>query len=684
MSTPVQLVTGLGGAIGCDFRRTQNQLVFVEYSGKLSRLNLYRTGTVVSSGSTVLKGTFTFDLDTGVQGGSGPTVDIWWEQETSVIRTMTPQNTARIVNLGTVDFASITPDTLSSLTYSTTPIDGNNDASNKLVTGDVFAVLTTSGNYAKVKVVAYGYDMSIQWTTYKLDPLYAVLGTGYTNPEDVKASADGAHVYVTERSGDLVKVALATPNRGSATVVCSGMNAPQQLYLDEAGGYAYVVEYVTTGGNLWKIKLSTGAKTSLLNSLQYAVGVVITADGQYAYISEQTTGPDKGRVSRFQLSTGTRVPIATGLTAPFFLTWLDATQTSLLVPQRDPANSIVLISLTAGTAQVIASGVATRPSSVAVVSPAQLLICTDQTVEEFDFSLASSGPLLMGIGFIPFDKVVTVVGPNQGLADTTVDPTYFYQVKDTPFGGTLPLMINHQRAASDGDVHYRVKVDGVVHTDAWTDEFWNGAEYVAVTTTPVTIGGNPGYYPVRPISQLFLWMNPSLGDLLDTTGLSNALHTISVEFSNAGGTVLETSTPLTISVDNNSCGATIATPVLETAPPTTADPTCGLLHYVTKGPTLVAMGFTATHPNGYATFAWELIKGVNPVALPPGPPPPPPTSGPVSAVVSPITDSVANLLGTCNIAAYAEYVYVYAMANNGWSRQSQYDASAAIAFVLAP
>ena len=684
MPTPVQLVTGLGGAIGCDFRRAQNQLIFVEYAGKLSRLNLYRTGTVVSSGTTVLKGTFTFDLDSGIEGGTGPTFDIWWEQKTAVIRSMTPLNTAQIVNLGAVDFASLTPDTLSSLTYSTSPIDGNNDASNKLVTGDVFAVRTTSGDYAKVKVVAYGYDMTIQWTTYRLDPLYAVLGTGYNNPEDVKASGDGAHVYVTERSGDLLKVALASANRASATVVCSGMTAPQQLYLDEVAGYGYVVEYVASGGRLWQINLGTGAKTALLSNLQNAVGVVITADRQYAYISEQTTGPDKGRVSRFQLSSGTRLPLATGLTAPFFLTWLDSSQTSLLVPQRDPANSILLISLTAGTSQVIATGVATRPSSVGVVSTTELLICTDQTVEEYDFTLATSGPLLMGIGFIPFDKVVTTPGPNLGLADTTVDPTYFYQVKDTPFGGTLPLMINHQRADNDGDVYYRVKVDGVVHTDAWTDEFWNGVEYVAVTTTPITISGNPGYYPVRPISQLFLWMNPSLGDLLDSTGLTNGLHTVTVEFSNAGGTVLETSTPLTIRVDNNHCGATVATPVLETVPPATADPTCGLLHYGTKSSTPVSMAFTATHPNGFATFAWELIKGVNLVTLPPGPPPPPPTSGPVSAVVSPITDSVTNLLGTCTIAAFAEYVYVYATANNGWGRQSQYDASAAIAFVLAP
>jgi hypothetical protein len=37
-----------------------------------------------------------------------------------------------------------------------------------------------------------------------------------------------------------------------------------------------------------------------------------------------------------------------------------------------------------------------------------------------------------------------------------------------------------------------------------------------------------------------------------------------------------------------------------------------------------------------------------------------------------------------NIAAFAADVYVAASANNGWGRQSQYDAQALIAFVLAP
>lgn len=111
-----------------------------------------------------------------------------------------------------------------------------------------------------------------------------------------------------------------------------------------------------------------------------------------------------------------------------------------------------------------------------------------------------------------------------------------------------------------------------------------------------------------------------------------------------------------------------------------ADSTCGLLHYGTKNADLVTMPFTVNHPNGFATFSFELIKGVNPVALPAVPP----TSGPVATAVSPITASVTALMGSCDIAGFAELVYVAATANNGWGRQSQYDASAAIAFVLAP
>jgi hypothetical protein len=134
MTTSTQLATGLGGAIGCDFRTAQNQLIFVEYAGgKLSSLNLFPVATIVAqSPSTVLKGTFLFDFDTGVEGGLSPNADVFWEQMTAVLRQMAPQNTAKIVNLGAVDFNSLTAVTLQSLTYATTPINGNNDPTNKL------------------------------------------------------------------------------------------------------------------------------------------------------------------------------------------------------------------------------------------------------------------------------------------------------------------------------------------------------------------------------------------------------------------------------------------------------------------------------------------------------------------------------------------------------------------------
>ncbi len=664
--TPVQILSGIGGAIGSDYRVAQNQLVFVEYGkGELSALNLFSPSTVVSSGTTTLKGTFVFDLDTGIQGGPQTNADIWWDQETAVLRRMVPQNNATLLNLGVANFLSVTANSLEVLSYSKTAIEGNNDPANKLVAGDIFAVRTTQGNFAKVQILTYGYDLKIQWVTYKLSSGYVVLGTGYSNPEDVKVSTDGVHAYVTERSGDLVKVPLSAANRNTAMLIGSGMTAPQQLALDEAHNSAYVVEYAATG-RLWQISLVSGEKTALLSNLDFAVGVVLTSDLQFAYISEQTTGADGGRVSRFRLSDGSRQSVVTGLTAPFDLTWADTAETSLFVTERDPANRVTRVDISTGTSNVV-SGAGFRPSSVSCIGASRILVCCDQIIQSIDLlAYQPSGPLLMEIGFIPFTDILA-----NGLADTSSDPGAHYPVKNVPFGGTLPLMVNHERAANDGARYYRLKINGVIRMDTWTDDKWNGTTFVTETMTPLVVNGQPGYYPVRPVADLLLWLHPALGTLTDSTNLPNGLHTIEAEFINSTGAVIEISNALTIHVDNSQCSASLATPTLNGQ---SADPVCGLLRYTGANALPVNMPLVGTHPNGFATYSFQVVKGVNQVIG---------VGGPVPAL-SPIATPASTLLGSCTIAGFGEYLYVAASANNGWSRQSQYDASSALAFVLAP
>jgi hypothetical protein len=466
-------VTGLGGAIGCDFISAAQRLVFVEYSGNLSRFDLFPSATVVSSGTTVLHGTYTFDLDTGTEGGIGGAEDIWWEQQTNVARQMVPQNGASIINLGIVDFYAVSLTALQSLAYGSAPIPGNDDQTNQLVDGDVFAVRTTSGNYAKVLVQSYGYDLTIQWVTYQPGSAYAVLGTGYGQPEDVRVSSDGSFAYVTERAGNLLLVDLSNADRVNATVIASGMNAPQQLFVDQDAGLAYTVEYAASG-TLWRIDLNTFAMTAVLTGLDHAVGLVLSADGGYAYISEQSTGPDGGRVSRFRLSDGTRTSLATGLTAPFFLTWATAGQTSLYCLQRDPANSLVTVDPAGAGATVLGVPLAFRPSCSAIVHPSLLLVTCDQELDLVTLSAPSEadGPVLEGIGFVPFDWITPA-----GLADTTdQDPSYFYQVQNAPFGGFLPVMVNFVRANAEGAAGYQVYVDGAVRTDQFNTVKWDGTQ----------------------------------------------------------------------------------------------------------------------------------------------------------------------------------------------------------------
>jgi len=666
---PTTLATGLHGAIGCDFIPTTNQLAFVEYgAGNVSLLNLIRPQqAIVSQGTTLLKGTFILDLETGNQSGSTAPGDIWWEQQTAVQRQMAPVGGAKIVNLGAINFATLNSAGLQNLTYTTTGIPGNNDSTNQLTNGDVFAVLTNAGNYAKVQVLTYGYDIQIQWVTYQLGQAYHVIGTGYTNPESIVVANDAVHAYVSERSGDIVRISLQSAARSAATVIASGLNTPQQLALNAAENVLYTVEYATNG-RLLAIDVTSNTVTTVTSALENAVGIALAADGSSAYVSEQaSTG---GRIRKVNLSTGTITDVATGFTAPFMLAFLDPSKERLAVVERDPANRLAIIDFSNGNTVTRPSlSLGFRPSALAPLPGGEALVTCDTEIDEVALGITPiTGPLLKGIGFVPFDRVTSA-----GLADTSVDPTYFFQVKNAPFGGTLPIMLNHLGAWTDGARYYSVLVDGVARNDSWSDYEWDTTSnaYVLRTISPTTVAGQT-VYPVRNPAEFELWYNADLGSLVPTTSYADGTHTIQVVFYNAVGGTIVSSPVLSLHFENSPCSASLTLPHING---TVASPGCGVLNY-TATSNVVTLAFTASQPHNFADYSLTVERGVNPLT-------PPSQSGQVTGSSITVSPTVAQLLGSCTLAGFAEYLYVATRTINGEGRQSQYDASASLAFVLA-
>ncbi|HTA44848.1 MAG TPA: hypothetical protein VK789_20510 [Bryobacteraceae bacterium] len=353
-----------------------------------------------------------------------------------------------------------------------------------------------------------------------------ILGTGYNFPHDIELSRDGLHAYITENPGTLLRVSLSSMNRAAATVVASGFNGIDQVALDEAHGFAYVAEF--TGGGIWRVTLGTGVKTLVLN-VGTPRGVLATGDGKFLYVSS-----DAGTINRIDLSTNTQKTIASGLNGPRHLTFADAGESVILFPQPNPSGTVLKADLTTTPAKVtpLAGPTSPAPYSVAVLSSNQLLIACATAVAEVDLTssvFTAAGPILLGIGFVPADAAHL---PN-GYADTTADPTYFFQVKDSPFGGTLPLMINWEHARSMGANFYQVFITAggppVQVTTPFSDYLWSVPlnEFELVATAPAA----GGYYALRSAGQI--WLNFWLGMLLNTYSQPNAVNTISIKLFSA-------------------------------------------------------------------------------------------------------------------------------------------------------
>lgn len=234
--------------------------------------------------------------------------------------------------------------------------------------------------------VEYNGNFSVLRNASRSHPSYSVLGTGYITPEEVYITADEGTAYITERSGDLVKVNLSGDmNRSSAIPVASGLTEPHQFAVDETRQIAYVIEYGSPG-SLVSVNLQNGTVTPVLTTLQNPIGALLSPDGASIYISEQWGGGG-GQISRYSLtSPGSGVPLATASTSTFFfLQWADMNHSALLTTERRPSNKVWYLSLLPGSTLQHVADVSDNPSSVAVISASStlpILVCSDSEIDK--------------------------------------------------------------------------------------------------------------------------------------------------------------------------------------------------------------------------------------------------------------------------------------------------------------
>ena len=173
-STRVQIIValiGLAGVVAAAlisnwnniFPRKASETVKSASSGPvLERKTSERP--VHSSGRLTIRGTYMCDLDTGTETRSG--ADFWWEQQTSTIRFLTPENGAEFYVIGATNFDSVRWSDMQRFAYSGAKIQAAASRNNRIPAGTVVAFRTNEGRLGKLIVDEYGQDLTIRWRTY--------------------------------------------------------------------------------------------------------------------------------------------------------------------------------------------------------------------------------------------------------------------------------------------------------------------------------------------------------------------------------------------------------------------------------------------------------------------------------------------------------------------------------------
>lgn len=362
-------------------------------------------------------------------------------------------------------------------------------------------------------------------------------GTGYKKLQDIRISRDGRHAYVTEDEGNLLRVDLLKPNRANALLISSGMKNPRQIFLDEHRSLAYVIESGRQG-RLLRIHLPPAhmpihpIPNPATNHFPVAtgffggMGLLLSADRQFAYVSQEMPVPMRGggQVLRVHLNSGNKVVLVQGLNHPGFLAWLGSGEHTILVTEHG-ANDVVLLDLTkAPVTHTVLGDVAVGPTGLCLVGT-DLYVATSNEIDKLTLvPYKATGPILLGIGHVPKDNIV------DGFA--TTDANYFFHVVDAPFGGSLPLMFNHDFARDTVHAgYYKVFTRDLSDPTAGlkevpTVQYWDYCLDPATLTFKLTANpSTPGdYYEVHKAGEL--WMNQWLGAFLNSNMLANGKYRI--------------------------------------------------------------------------------------------------------------------------------------------------------------
>lgn len=612
MTTRKQLVTGLSGTRGSDFDPAGNLLYFVEVNtGNISVLDMIcRLEAALPLRTVTMALNTSLDLVSGVVSTGG---DIRWDNAMAGQLMLRPQGPATFFYAGIADFDHLTHAELQNVDY--VPNPGGEIPNSQLAAGSVVCVLNTNRvptnnwDYAKIRVdVNTGTSLKITWVTYRILPRRRIIGTGYTNPMDIKLTADGRYAYVTDIPGNFLRVDVSNANRANARLIATGLDKPHQIFLDEAHGQAYLSACTPSQINqtLFRIDLSSGTVTPVFSGLPPHWGLLLTKDLHYAYVFEEIAG--NHRLLRLNLADGRTEVLLGGLIESHYMEWADSSESRIMLVEGNPANRVTYIDLTANpvVSTALISSVPLWPFSLVKTRPDVIIVCSESEINQYTLTGYSvSDPLFLGIGLVPVTNIINSTPANNATDGyATTDPGYMLQVKDAPFGGSLAIMINHGAARQAGAKYYKLFVNQItpmatVPTEprqSFSDYLWSPADSCFKLTTTNPDAG--GFYPVRDISQL--WYNPHLGYMLNSAVLSNGLCLIDIKIYNAAKAEIPVRRfhSRRVKIDNQWPVAVIEQIIHDGS----VVPVCQI---VNSGTDMFSFKVTATDPEGHM-LSWSL------------------------------------------------------------------------------